>query len=140
MAGEHFPTEVELLLREDVETYEQLEALLALVSRSERPHTAAELAAAAGLDEESAAEALAHLRLRGLAIAEKSAEGVERYRFAAGSTGRDAAARALARIYAERPAEVARRMAANAIERLRTQALRTFSDAFLFRRSKQDDG
>ena len=56
----------------------------------------------------------------------------------ASSEAIDATIEALARVYEERRLDVIKRMTANAIERVRTAAIRTFSDAFLLRRKKDD--
>ena len=44
----------------------------------------------------------------------------------------------LARAYKDQPMPVIKLMSANAIERVRTAALRTFADAFLIRKDKKD--
>jgi class 3 adenylate cyclase len=139
MAADDIPGDVERLLFEALESYEQLEALLLLVEEPHLRRGADDVAAKLGMPEEAAREALDHLRERGLAVASATGDRVL-YGYGAPSPDRDAAIRALARIYRERPAEIAKRMTANAIERLRTSAIRTFSDAFLLRGSKKDDG
>jgi hypothetical protein len=45
----------------------------------------------------------------------------------------------LATVYAARPIEIIRLMTSNAIERVRTAALRTFVDAFVLRKDKDKD-
>jgi predicted transcriptional regulator len=135
---EDFPQDVEDLLLQELESYEQLEALLLLVKEPRRSLDAKTVAEETRIPHDAAAEALDHLCERGLVILEP-ASGGPRFRYAT-PPHLDGTIRTLARIYDERRVEVAKRMTANAIERVRTAALRRFSDAFLVKRRKKDDG
>jgi hypothetical protein len=127
--------DLELLLRERIESYEQLEVLLHLFSVRE-PQRLVDLIGALGLAENAAADAVEALRSAGL-IAATSTDGGPLFRYE-GAPELDATIRELAGLYREKPAEIAKRMTANAIERVRTAGLRAFSDAFRLRRRKAD--
>jgi predicted ArsR family transcriptional regulator len=139
MADADFPVDVEQFLAAELEGYEQLEALLLVSGSATRSFDREEVAAALGIGVDAAAEALEHLYRRGLAALEPTDTG-PRFRYTSQDTGREATIRRLARLYDERRIEIVQRITANAIERLRTAAIRRFSDAFLLRKDKKDDG
>jgi hypothetical protein len=138
MRGGDVPDDVERFLFEELETYEELEALLHLFARPAQSRTVEEIAAALGAPEDASRDALDCLRRRNLVTVEGSGSEL-RFAFRGAGAERDLTIGALARLYAEKRLAVMRRMNANAIERLRTKAIRTFSDAFLLKR-KRDDG
>lgn len=139
MADADFPVEVEQFLVEELEGYEQLEALLLLCQMPTRSFSREEVASALAIGGEAADEAIEHLRRRGLAVHEASTTG-RFFRYASQPPGRDATIRTLARLYDERRIDIVQRMTRNSIERLRLAAIRRFSDAFLLRKDKKDDG
>jgi predicted ArsR family transcriptional regulator len=139
MPDADFPIEVERFLVEELEGYEELETLLLLSQSSTRSFTLGEVARALGIGDEAADEALEHLQRRGLVAREPTAAGLQ-FRYASQPAGRDATIRTLARLYEERRIDIVQRMTANAMERLRTAAMRRFSDAFLLRKDRKDDG
>jgi hypothetical protein len=139
MADADFPIAVERFLREELEGYEQLEALLLLFASPEQSFTREEVGSALGIDVDAADEALEHLCRRGHA-AREPAPGGPRFRYVSQPSGRDATIGNLSRQYQERRIDIVQRMTANAIERLRTAAIRRFSDAFLLRKDRREDG
>lgn len=121
------PDDVQTLLRDCIESFEQLEILLLLLKRPGETWAPDAVATAIklSLSEDAAAEALAHLRRWNLI------EGEARGRYRYNPANRlDATIRALATVYEDERLEVMRLMNQNAIERVRTSALRAFSDAF----------
>ena len=137
MADTYFPVAVEQFLVEELEGYEQLEALLLLFSNVTQSFSREEVGAALGIGVDAADEALEHLHRRGLVDLEP-AQGGPRFRYLSQPASRDVTIGALSRLYQERPIDIVRRMTANAIERLRTAAIHRFSDAFLLRKDKKD--
>jgi hypothetical protein len=134
MTTHEIPSELRQFLRDHVETYEQLEILVLLAGAPDRHWRGDDIAAALHLDRAVVAEALAHLDRAG--VLEPG--------------GGDAAPRVAARpdhaVMLARLAEVYRRdrlgimnlMTSNALERVRTSALRAFTSAFLL--GKKNDG
>jgi hypothetical protein len=125
-----------LLLRESVHTFEQLEALVLLYGARGNAWPESAIAEALKIPAEAAREALLELESRGLAAGEHQ-EAAPRYRYAATSE-LDAAVRELVRAYHDNRLGVVKLMSDNAIHRMRTGAIRAFSDAFLIGRKKRD--
>jgi len=123
--------EVRQLLSEHVTGYELLEALLLLHRDSRQLSTVEQLGAELRIDTGSMATALAELAEHGL-LERRSGPPVS-YRYAPAQTALAAAVDRLAQLYTEQRLEIIRQMSANAIERLRSSAARSFSDAFLLR-------
>jgi predicted transcriptional regulator len=138
MTTQDLPADVERFLRDELESYDQLEALLWLRLDRRRSATVEEVAAALGITSDSATEALEHLRRRGLAGSDP-ASATPRFVYAAPPAEIDATIQTLADLYEERRLDVIKRMTANAIDRVRTAAIRAFSDAFLLQQKKKDD-
>lgn len=138
-AGERIPTAVTELLRDRVETYEQLEVLLALHATPHRPWHADALAEALRTSAELVAAALAGLVAGGLVATSGTGLRTE-YRYAPDPERPDdaAAVDALATAYATQRLELVKLMSANAIERVRAAAARTFADAFLLKGGRKD--
>jgi hypothetical protein len=126
-----------LLLHERVHTFEQLEALVLLYGARGNARPESAIAEALKIPAEAAREALLELESRGLAAGERQ-EAAPRYRYSAGTTELDAAVRELVRAYHDNRLGVVRLMSDNAIHRMRTGAIRAFSDAFLIGRKKRD--
>jgi len=127
------PEDVHGLLREHIETYEQLEVLLLLRRERHEKWTAAALAARLQVRAELIATALAGLERAGLVVVGGEASAPH-FTYRPATAGLDAAADRLDREYRERPIRIIQLMSANAIERVRTSALQTFADAFVLKK------
>jgi hypothetical protein len=129
--------DIRRLLFEQITSYEQLETLLLLHGRPAQGWSVAAVAAAVGIDAANAVSALNELLAQRLAAS--SIDGHEpEYHYAAAQSGMGDAVDRLARAYAEQRLEIVEQMSANAIERVRSSAARAFSDAFIFRRKRDD--
>lgn len=137
MSETEIPAAARLLVRESVHTFEQLEALVLLHGGRGNAWPESAVAEALKIPAEAAREALLELASHGLAAVEHQ-EGPPRYRYAAGTNERDAAVRGLVRAYHDNRLGVVKLMSDNAIHRMRTGAIRAFSDAFLIGRKKRD--
>jgi DNA-binding GntR family transcriptional regulator len=135
MAEEDLPAEVRALIRDHLETYERLEILLLLHRHGGETCTTDWVVEQLKLGTTPAAEALDALAQRGLL---RRVPGPPAgFRFAPGNAQLAAATEHLAATYGEQRLEVVKYMSSCAIERMRTAALRTFADAFVFK--KKDD-
>lgn len=132
--SDELPEDVRVLLRQHIESFDELESLLLLRQEAGADFSPDAVAARLGVSPDAAAEALRSLVKAGVVVA--GAGGV--YRFGAVDAGASATVAKLAEAYRERRVEVMRLLSANAIERLRTAAMRRFADAFLLRR--KNDG
>jgi hypothetical protein len=119
-----------------VRTYEQLEALLVMSQSPDRSWTAQELAQTLKLSLGSADEALRELAHHGV-LALEPVPSPAAYRLPASDVSRTIAE--LGQIYADNRLLIMRVMNENAVERVRTDALRAFSNAFVIR-GKENDG
>jgi hypothetical protein len=133
MTGADIPHAVRAWLYEHVRTYDELETLLLLHRQRDRDWSAAALAEALKIAPAVAAEALAEFARRGLA-APGAAPDAFRYRPATPEL--ELLVDHLARAYADDRLTVIELMTANAIERMRTGAMRVFADAFVVGRKK----
>ena len=130
------------LLREHIESYEELETLLALERLRGAGKTTEELSAAVHVGVpliEGAVRSLEVRRFverRASAPEENALEHEPRYFYAPASSELDCAVRALAKAYAEQPIPIIKLMSENAIQRLRTGAARAFADAFILKKDK----
>jgi hypothetical protein len=108
-----------------------------LLRRETTDWTAQRLSAHLKISPSLTEAALADLLSRGLV---DSPLGSSQVRFTGGSRAPEleATVARLAGVYAARPIAIIRLMTANAIERVRTAALRTFADAFVLRKDKDD--
>ena len=128
--------ETQAFLREHIEEYEHLELLLLLFRDQERTWSADEAAERLALSPRVVSEALAHLRSRGLVAG--AAGPTPGFRFHAVGQSTSAAVRELATAYEQSRLSIIRQMNANALERLRTSAIRAFADAFRLRKGRDD--
>src|SRR5665213_1412496 len=130
------PEDVRTFLSERIESYEQLEILL-LLRRQNTGWTVQRLSSHLKISPSLTEAAVADLLSRGLV---DSPLGPSQVRYTGGSRGPEleVTIARLADVYAARPIEIIRLMTANAIERVRTAALRTFVDAFVLRRDKDN--
>lgn len=140
------PAEVRALLRERIESYEELETLLALERRRGAGQTPGELCAAIAVNAALIQRALRALESRSLVerrsagrtppAAGSAPQPGQRYFYSPASAELDNAVRALAKAYTEQPIPIIKLMSENAIQRLRTGAARAFADAFILRKDK----
>jgi hypothetical protein len=135
MENAPLPASLQAFLYDCIENYEQLELLVFLHGDATRWWTAGECATQLGIPESLVAIALDDLV--GRQLAERRPETVACYRYAPGSLELDYKSNLLARHYQQNRFEIVKLMSANAIERLRTSALRTFAEAFVIRRDER---
>lgn len=129
--------EVKSFLRGWVASYEQLQALLLLRQRRDDVFSLESIAASLHVSEIVAAEALDHLRSVSL-VAVLTAGDTTSFKYAPGSLHLAELVDQLAEAWDRHQLKVMNLMSANAIERVRTGAIRTFADAFLLERKKKD--
>jgi len=125
------PEDVKGLLRDYIESFEQLEILLLLHRRRDDTWTPDSVASALSMnmDPDDAEAALQDLCRRSLV--DVRVDGAEQcYRYRQSAPGLEATIHALSEGYEEHRLEVIKLMNKNAIERVRTSAIRTFADAF----------
>jgi hypothetical protein len=133
--------EVCRLLFDHVTSYEQLEALLLLHARPAQWHSATQVAAALHIDAANAAAALMALARQRLLGAEAAGgAGGQRWLYAPADGRLATSVDKLAQAYGRQRLEVVKQMSANAIERVRSSAARTFADAFLLGGNRRKDG
>jgi Mn-dependent DtxR family transcriptional regulator len=130
------PADVRTLLDERIHTLEQLEAIILVRKGGREDWSGEEVADLLHISIESASEALQRLAQAGVLEAiELPAHGV-RYR---GFTKRfEALVDRLLEVYESNRIELMMLLSANAIERMRTGALRAFADAFVVGRKRKD--
>jgi DNA-binding transcriptional ArsR family regulator len=123
------PEDVTNLLRGYIESFEQLEIMLLLHRTRAESSTTDAVASALNLSPDAAATALEKLSRVGLAELLIDG-GTRRYRCRQGVADLEATLHKLAEVYEENRLDVIKLMNKNAIERVRTSAMRAFSDAF----------
>jgi len=138
MAESTLPSDVQAFLHDRLESYEQLEVLLLLRTRRSDTWTPSAVGAELHMPELVAQQALEALCQQGLLSAALPDGQVFRYR--PESAELDALVERLAEGYSHQRIEVVRLMTANAIERLRARALRTFANAFILGKKAAKDG
>jgi len=137
LGADDLPEEVQRLLRDHIESFEQLELLLLLRAGLDHPWTVEALSARLRIPASLVLLALDELQTAGFVTAR--ALGAEKqYTYVAQGSHVEATLERLARAYHEHPIPILKQMSANAIQRVRTAALRTFSDAFILRKDKKD--
>lgn len=135
MPHSELPQNVQELLAERIESFEQLEVLLRLFEGRSQSWTADSLAEQLNIPVAAVLPALAHLRAVELLVA-SGEPGNEKYGYAPRDAEADQAVRALAEVYRTNRLSVLQLMSANAIDRVRSRAIRLFADSFLLGRSK----
>lgn len=122
--------EIQRFLLEHIASYEELEIVLLLCQRAERDWTAAQIAEETRMPAGACSAALEALQKQGLL-----AEGAlaASFRYAPGSSALAAHVVRLAAFYQQQRLAVVQMMSANAVDRLRTAAIRRFAEAFRFR-------
>jgi len=138
MSPESIPEEVKKLLREHVTTYEHLAVLLLLYRERGRTWSTRELGQTLRVASKPVESALADL-LRAGFVQGAPHESEPHYRYVAAESV-DAAVALLAREYSDNLVGVVKFLSDAAIQRLRTSALRAFSDAFVIIKRERDDG
>lgn len=132
MTANELPEDIQALLHERLESYEELHILLLLIEQR-RDWSVEEIAARLKLTHAAIDSALVSLA-RNQLVTNTGEPQQRRHRYA--DSPLDAAVTALATIYKERPIAVIRFMSTFSIERIRAEALRAFADAFLLRKDK----
>ncbi len=135
MQADELPQDVQRLLREHIESYEQLELLLLLRVDGGRCWTEEEMRARLAVSATLVAEALAGLQSRGF-VAARPQSAEKCYCYVTQSGAVEATIGRLELAYRQHPIPIVKLMSANAIERVRTAALRTFADAFIIKKDK----
>ncbi|ABS24303.1 MarR family transcriptional regulator [Anaeromyxobacter sp. Fw109-5] len=130
--SEEIAHDIRAFLLAYVESYEQLEILL-LLHREAAAWQPPGVADALKIPLSSAAASLDELAARGLLRRERGG-----YRFDPGDPSVACLVAGLARAYEERRVAVIDLMSANAMDRIRRSALRTFAEAFRLRGTKKD--
>jgi predicted transcriptional regulator len=131
------PEDVQKLLRDHIESYEQLEVLLLLRAERDRPWTIDSLSERFRLAASLVLPALNGLQRAGFVEA-RIPHAETQYAYVPQRSDVEASLDGLVQAYREHPISIIKQMSANAIERVRTAALRTFADAFLLRKDKKD--
>ena len=121
-------------LRDYIDSFESLEVLL-LLYRERTSWTADELCRRFKIRAPVIDDALASLVRAGL-VNTIEQNVLTAYRYADKDVVRDALIASLELTYRDEPIQVMQIMSANAIERLRSGAIRAFADAFVFRKDK----
>jgi hypothetical protein len=127
---------VQAFLAASVETYEELEVLLLLRGKREHEWTVDEIVAVLRLRAGTIEAACVALGDAGLLRESIESRG-RAYGYAPRDAALDDAVAALARMYAEDRLAIVKMMSANAIERIRTAAMRTFAEAFVIGKDKK---
>jgi hypothetical protein len=123
------------LLQSGVESYEQLLILLHTHGSHPREWSAEDLSTHLNMSPAIIQHALQRLEA-GHLLGRRSMHGADRYAYSPSNAALEQAVADLARVYGQNPLLIIRVMSNNAIQRVRTAALRTFADAFLLRRDK----
>jgi hypothetical protein len=135
---EPIPQDVASLLRDHIATYEQLGIVLLLRAHAGKRWTVRAAAERLNLSDEIAAVALDELwASRVLEVSPQDSKPTYRY----GPANAELAARidALARLFQDQRAEILRLLCANAVERVRTRAIRTFGDSIAMNKPRPDE-
>ena len=133
MRPDELSPEVAALIRDRIESYEALQALL-LLHAEHSLQSAEELSARLKLSSSSMGTALESLVRQQLLTRTECSGSNPKYRYAGGPN--DATVSGLALAYSQQPIVVIRLLAASSIERIRADALRAFADAFILRKGE----
>lgn len=125
-----------LFLRDHVPGYEELLALLLLARAAGQDWTDSEVAVSLNVPVEPISSALENLLSTGVVEVVRRGN-LTAYRYAPNTDSLRQAVVELQRAYSEQPLTVMQMMSANALERVRTAALRRFADAFRLEGSKK---
>jgi predicted transcriptional regulator len=137
MQAEELPEDLQSLVRDHIESYEQLELLLLLRAERGVAWTGEALSARLRISSTLVSEALAKLQSGGFVVASTAeAPGGPTHAYRVQADDLEATIERLSQAYKEQPMPIIKLMCANSIERVRTAALRTFADAFILRKDK----
>ena len=125
-----------LFLRDHVAGYEELQALLFVARAAGQDWTDSEVALSLNVPVEPISSALESLVSTGMVEVVRRGN-LTAYRYAPTTDVLREAVVELQRAYSEQPLTVIQMMSANALERVRTAALRRFADAFRLEGSKK---
>lgn len=134
MASNDPDRDVQRFLLENLESYEQLQALLLIAKAPDKDWTAKHVAEALRLSPASARAVLEHLSRRSLL---KGRGAVDEMLFTY-VPEQAAVVQRLVQICGSEPHVVMKWMNTHALERVRSEAIKTFADAFLLRKKKPD--
>jgi hypothetical protein len=132
---ESIPADILDLLRHRVSSLEELEILLLLRRTSGRAWEVFEIARELGLTDSIVENTLAALRSAGFFAVAGSGPNLV-WRYAPASAESSALLDRLAQVYDDRRLEVMRLLSTQALERVRTSAVRAFADAFVIGRKR----
>jgi metal-responsive CopG/Arc/MetJ family transcriptional regulator len=124
-------------LRDNVSSYEELEALLFLAKNPERDWSAAEVADVLKAAVDIMRDALETLRARDRMVAGSSRAGVVVYRYACSDASLEKRVDDLRRAYEEERLSVVQMMTGNALDRVRRAAVLRLADAFRLEMGKK---
>jgi hypothetical protein len=133
------PEEIQLFVREHIESHEQLAIVLLLRSRPDQALDGSAISTELRLPEAFVDEALHALGQRTLVTQSPGADG-PLFSYSPETPALAELVSKLAQLNVDRRLDVMRLMTANSIERLRAKAVSTFADAFLLRRGRGKDG
>jgi len=139
MAEPVISEDVQDFLREYIESYEQLGILVLLYAHPERSWDSASIASELRITEGIADEAVRFLCRENLLSVQVGAEALL-FKYGPRPPELDGLVGRLVQAYDEQRLEVMKLMTANAVQRVRTKALRKFADSFLVGRKKNKDG
>ncbi len=131
------PDDVQMLLRERIHSLEQLEIVLLVRKLHEQDWTVDAVGKSVSLPTVDVVDVLEHLQTAGLLTCRREGRLVV-YRYQLAPPEVEAAVDTLARLYRETPLSVIRVLNANAIDRVRTGAIKMFADAFVIRGGKKN--
>jgi hypothetical protein len=133
------PQDLQIFMRDHLESYEQLEILIRLRAHPERTWAPHSISSELRIDEAISEEALRFLCRQGLLGVDIGKQALL-FKYEPKSSELDALVGRLVQAYDTERLAVMRLMTANSIERLRTKALKKFSDSFILARKKDKDG
>ena len=133
MQSSELADDVRNFLRDRIESFEHLEILLLLRSERDRVWDVGSLNARLRIPETLIQTALGGLIASGL-VRSHSQGKHDQYAYAIEAGLIDTLIGRLETTYREQPLQIIREMSGNAIERVRTSALRVFADAFILRK------
>jgi hypothetical protein len=131
--------EVSAFLRDHIESHEELEILLLIHRQLDREWTVAAVATELGMAPALATEAAESLRRKNLLSATGTEPGVS-FTASQQSSETTDSLRRLIEAYQQHRFEIVALLGTHAIDRLRTRALKTFSDSFVIGRKKDQNG
>ncbi len=133
MSGSSLTPDIDRFLFTFVHSYEELEALLLLQRDASRPWTSGDVARALSIDGANARIALQRLVQDGV-VEETTVRGSPHTCYRGPREAFRALVSALSDAFEHHKIDVIAAMNRNALERMRTDALRVFADAFVIRR------